>query len=130
MYNIFTTTDKAFRDKEYDNLIHLYYQSLSKTIKLLGSNPEKLFSFNDLQNELKNCGEYTLILTPVVIQVSQADPSDLTDLDDLCDNLADGANSKKIDFTGDLSEKSQLVYERRINDLVEDIVRLGYLQKI
>lgn len=124
LYNIFSSTDKAFRDKEFDNLIKLYYETLSKTVKLLGSDPEKLFSFNDLQNELKRCGNYALIMPPQVIQYALADESSLN-LEHVFDNV-DGHS----DLITGLKESAQKKYEERVNGIVEDIVRLGYTRKV
>ncbi|XP_031621483.1 uncharacterized protein LOC116339629 [Contarinia nasturtii] len=117
--NIFTTTDKTMRDKEYDNFLRIYYESFSNTVKLLGSNPNELFTFDDLQSELKRCGVYTLLLLPIAIQVSQADERELTDRSD--------ANAKGI--VGQLSERGQQEYERRLNGVFEDVIRFGYYQQ-
>lgn len=123
LYNIFSSTDKALREKEFDNLIKSYYESFSKTVKLLGSDPEKLFSFNDLQAELKRCGNYALIMAPQVVQYALADESSLN-LDKVFDNV-DG----KQDLITGLKETAQKKYEERVNGIVEDIVRFGFTRK-
>lgn len=46
----------------------------------------------------------------------------------LFDKMIDGDN--KQDFISRLSERGQLEYDRRLNETFEDIVRLGYHQKI
>ncbi|XP_055308855.1 uncharacterized oxidoreductase dhs-27-like [Sitodiplosis mosellana] len=116
--NIFTSTDKSLRDDEYENLLQLYYNTLSKTVKLLGSNPDELFTFENLQSELKRCGIYALLLSPLSIQVSQADASQLAERGD------------KSGLVGGLTETGQLEYERRLNGVFEDVTRLGYINKI
>lgn len=128
VYNLFTSTDKTLRDKEYNNLLQLYHSSLSKTVKLLGSNPDELFTFDDLQSELKRCGNYALMLAPLLIQISQASSSEVTNLDEMCDKMAEGEDTQGL-ITG-LSESGQLEYERRLNDVVEDVIKLGYYHKI
>lgn len=127
VYNIFTSTDKAFRKAEYDNLLNIYYKSLSKTVKLLGSNPDELFTFNDLQSELKAHGKFALIVAPIVIQVSHADSSELSNLDEMCDKVAAGENSQEL-ITG-LTEEAMLKCGQRIHDVIEDILTLGYYKK-
>lgn len=126
LYNIFTSTDQALRDKEYDNLLQLYYKSLSRTIKLLGSNPDELFTFDDLQSELKKYGIYALLMAPMLLQISQADSSDITNLDDMCDKMANGELEENTSLVKTLSETSQLEFERRLAGVVEDILKLGY----
>lgn len=128
LYNLFTSTDKALRDKEYDNVLHLYHKSLARTIKLLGSNPDELFTFDDLQTEMKRCGNYGLMLAPMLIQISQASSSQVTNLDEMCDKMADGGDAGGL--VSGLTENGQAEYERRLNDVLEDVVQLGYYQKL
>lgn len=116
--NIFTSTDKSLRDEEYENLLRLYHETLSKTVKLLGSDPNELFTFENLQSEMKRCGVYALLLSPLSIQVSQADASELSDRRD------------ENGLVGGLCKKGQLEYERRLNGVFEDVTRLGYFNKI
>lgn len=128
LYNIFTSTSKELRAKEYDNLIQLYHESLSKMVKSLGSNPDELFTLDNLKDELKRCGNYAFLLAPMLISVSLADSSEISNLDEMCDKIADGERRHEL-ITG-LSDKAQLEYEQRLNDTVEDLVKLGYYQKI
>lgn len=128
LYNIFTSTSKELRAKEYDNLIQLYHESLSKMVKSLGSDPDELFTLDNLKDELKRCGNYAFLLAPMLISVSLADSSDISNLDEMCDKIADGERRHEL-ITG-LSDKAQLEYEQRLNDTVEDLVKLGYYQKI
>lgn len=126
--NLFTSTDKALRGKEYNNLLQLYHSSLSKTVRLLGSNPDKLFSFDHLQSELKRCGNYALLRAPMLIQISQANSSEVINLDEMCDNMAEGGSVQGL--VAGLTGNGQLAYERRLNDAVEDVVQLGYYHTI
>ena len=41
---IYSCTDKSVRDNHFDDLLRIYHEELSKTIKNLGSDPEKLYS--------------------------------------------------------------------------------------
>ncbi|XP_031621427.1 uncharacterized protein LOC116339595 [Contarinia nasturtii] len=124
LFYLFTSTDKTLRDKEYDNLLQLYYESLSKTVKLLGSSPE-LFTYENLQSELKRCGSFALLLAPLSIQVQQADTNEVANLNEMCDKMANGNNSDGL--VNDLNEEAQLIYEQRLNDVFEDVIRLGYI---
>lgn len=128
LYNIFTSTDKALRDKEYDNILKCYYDSLAKTVKLLGSNPDKLFSFKNLKDELKRCGNYALILAPCLLQVSLAESGEISNLDEMFDKAADGEGT--LDLITGLSENGQQEFDRRIGEVLEDVVRLGYYREV
>lgn len=123
VYNLFSTTDRNMRVKEYDNLLRLYHQSLTKMVKLLGADTE-LFTFENLTDELERCGYFALLMAPMMIQTIQADSSDLSNLDEVCDNMARGEGAQEL-ITG-LSEEAQRLYEDRLNDIVEDVVNLGY----
>lgn len=126
LYNLFSSTDKELRSKEYDSLIQLYYSSLSKTVKLLGSNPDELFTFADLMDELKHYGVYALLMVPMLLQVSQAHSNEISNMDEMFDKVADGEN--KINLITGLSSEGQSEYERRINEVFEDIIEMGYYQ--
>lgn len=128
LYNIFTSTDKALRAKHYDNLLEIYHKSLSRTVKLLGSNPDELFTLNDLKDELRICGNYALLLAPMLISVSLADSSEISNLDEMCDKIAEGETRHEL-ITG-LNEQAQFEYDQRLNDVVDDLIELGYYQKI
>lgn len=124
IYNIFTSTDKAFRDKEFNNLIDLYYKSLSETVKLLGSNPEKLFTLDNLKDELKRCGNFALIIAPTVLHVSQGDPNDVANKNEMIES-DDG-----FQLVTGLSDERQKEFGRRVNEMMEDIVQLGFYHKV
>lgn len=122
MFNIFTSTDKKLRDKELDNLLRIYYDSLAKMVKVLGSNPDELFTYENLQEELKECGNIVPLLVPIYTQTAVADTSRLTD-------FSDNKEENKELITG-LCESEQQEYDRRMNEVFEDIVRLGLYHKI
>lgn len=131
-HNIFNSTDKALRDAEYDNLLTLYYESLSKTIRTLGSNPDELFTFANLKSELKRFGNYALIMAPLWILETQQQPgSHEVFTDDMFDEpAAVKSEPSKAPLGSDLRENGQEEFARRINELMEDIVRLDYYRKI
>lgn len=115
LYIIFSSTDKALRDKEYHYLIALYHKSMSNMVKLLGSDPEKLCSLENLKNELKRYGYIVPMMTPMLIQMSQSDSSEMPTSD--ATSTETGAE-RGAQGTG-LSATGQLEYERRINELLE-----------
>lgn len=125
---LFTSTDKAFRDVEYENLLKRYYGSLSTAMKSLGSDSKKLFTFDDLKNELKLYGYYALLLTPFYIQAMVADSSEVTNLDEQFNKMANGEGA--IEIISGLSAERQREYGRRLNEVFEDIVNFGYYHKV
>lgn len=128
LYNIFTSTDKALREKEYENLLEIYHSSLSRIVKQLGSNPDELFTLANLKEELQICGIYGFLLAPMLISVSLADSTEISNLDEMCDKIAEGERRHEL-ITG-LNDKAQHEYEERLNDVVDDLIALGYYRKI
>lgn len=125
-FYLFSSTDQSLRDAEYDNLLALYHASLAKTVKLLGSDPDKLFTLENLKSEMKKCGKYTLIIAPIGVLLSQADSSRTPDLNEAFENVGDGG---KVEFITGLNDKGQQEYDRRLNEMYEDVVRRGYFTK-
>lgn len=125
LYNIFTSTDKALRDKEYDNMLKYYHQSLCETVKSLGSNPDELFTLDNLKDELGKCGNYALIMAPMLLQNSLADSSEITNLDEMFDE-----DEFTPELISGLSGQGKLEYDRRLNEVFEDICNLGYYRRI
>lgn len=104
----------------------MYHESLSKTVKLLGSDPEELFSFEDLLSELKRCGVYALLMSPMLLQVSLAHSNEISNMDEMFDKVAEGES--KINLVTGLSSEGQSEYDRRLNEVFEDVIKLGYYQ--
>lgn len=65
-------------------MLKCYYESLSATVKSLGSNPDELFTFENLNDELRRCGNYVLIVLSIMTEVQKADSSEVSNLDKKC----------------------------------------------
>lgn len=128
IHNIFNSTDKVLRDKEYNNLIAVYYKSMSQTVKALGSDLEKLFTHENLKEELMRFGNFALIVTPLFILSAQIQLNESNTVGMFEDNTERKDDANPI--SGGLSEKNQIEYDRRINELLEDIVNLSFYRKI
>lgn len=90
----------------------------------MGSDANKLFSFDDLQAQLKNFGSYALIIAPMLLNIITTKPDDIPDLD----NLAEEFKDKSIEegMKAFLNDSAADKYNARIRDVVQDILRLGY----
>lgn len=124
---IFSSTTKPIRDSHYVNLLNHYHKTISETIIKLGSDPEKLFSFTDFQNQLKKFGKFSFMLAALWTQINLVDSKDLPDLDELAEGLAN--NKKEAKFVTGYDHNTQLEYNRRINDLYGDLIDFGYYWK-
>lgn len=127
LYIIFSSTDKAIRDKEYHYLIALYQKSMANIVKLLGSDPETLCSLENVKNELKRYGYMAPLMAPMLIEISQSSSTEMPKSDET--NTEAGAEGG-AEGSSDVSTAGQLEVDRRLNELLEDIVNLGYYRHI
>lgn len=118
-YNIFSSTDKQFRDKHYDQLLQSYYFSLSETIRKLGSDPNELYTFENLQAQLKKYAEFALLCAPVIIQIRIASEKDFGDLDTYAELIDKG---EEADLINKFDDATQKLFSTLINDLLTDLV--------
>lgn len=127
-YNLFGATVKSLRDREYKNILRHYHNALQEHIRKLGSDPDKFFTFNDLENQLKKFGKFAFIWGPMFVQMMVADPTDIPDLDKLSEDLAN-QDSDVENFVKQFDEERQIEYDTRMRDLLTDLVDYGYYWK-
>lgn len=125
---IFSSTDKNTRKQHFVELLRTYHDQLTNNIRKLGSEPEKLFPYKALVNELKECGNYAFLMAPILIQVCVVDPSDVSNLDKICEE--DTENDKEFDLIQGFSKRAQTLFNDRVTGCIEDLVQFGYYHKI
>lgn len=124
VYFLFSSTDKPLRDGYYTEVLQLYHKSLSTNLTKMGSDAGKLFSFDDLQGQLKEFGRYALIIAPMLLNIITTKPDDIPDLD----NLAEEYKDKTIEesMKAFMNDSAVDKFNVRMRDVVQDILRLGY----
>lgn len=117
-----------FRDLHFDALLRLYYDNVSETINQCGSRAEELFTFEDLQAQLKQFGRYGVIRAPILLQIIISDPSNLVDMDALADG-GSGSESTQVAAGGmaQFDERSMVVFRQRVSDVLADAKRWGWI---
>lgn len=121
VYFIFTSTDKQLRTEQYENLIRIYYEHLSQHLTRLGSNPEKLFTFNDLLDQLKRFGRYGLVMATMLIPMVTTETKDIPNMDELSEQIHRGDT-----FDGTMIKEVNIAYKDRMSDVIRDTLSLGY----
>lgn len=101
-----------------------YHTTLSNSIKKLGSDPDKLFTFDEFEGQLKKFGKFAFIWGPMLTNMMMADPNDIPDLDQLSEKLVE--NKGNIEFTKDFEGDEKTAYETRLRDLIGDLIDLDY----
>lgn len=112
-----------FRRQHYDSLIIWYYKCLSENIKKLGSDPGRLFRFDDLKNELKRHGAYGTIIGMLLTLLKFCGSADMIDFHEFCESLDDEKSSNIFH----LSERTLATFRKELSPLIEDAVRLDYV---
>lgn len=111
-------------------MLREYYEQLSSNIRKMGSDPEKVFPYDAFKKELKLCGSIGFLMAPMIIENSQVDAKDVSNLDDICEKMANGKDRHTLNIIQGLSDSAQLVYNERVNGLIGDLVEHGYFQKV
>lgn len=125
LYNVFSSTDKPFRDLNYEKLLNTYYSSLSQTIRKLGSDPNKVYTFENFQEQLRKYSDYALLLAPMIITIRLAKAKDVANLDDFAECLERGEDA---DLVHAFDDETQIEFSKQINGLLTDLVEYGYIK--
>lgn len=125
LYNIFSSTDKQGRKEHYETLLKTYYKSLSDMVQKLGSDPKKLYTFENLESQMRRFGKFALLFGPMIIQIRVAKAKDVGDLDEYSERVENGEEPDLIQFSDEDTVKQ---YTTWINDLVTDLVNYGYVE--
>jgi len=121
---LFTASDKSFRDKHYKNLIRHYHNTLSESIRRLGSDPDKLFTYADLEAELRKTGSYAMIISIITTLLVIPQAKHIPDLYKL---NGDTSYNDDTDNTYEpFDEATQQRYRERINGLFTDFMAYGF----
>ena len=125
LYTVFSATDKKLRALHLKKLLDEYYSSLSETIRKLGSDPNKLYTYEDFQRQLKKFGKFALLCGPFLIQIKVAGAKDIGNLDEYAESIEKGEEG---DVFNPFCEETQSVYSTWVSDLVSDLVDYGYVE--
>lgn len=124
-YFLFTSTEKCLRDQHYDDLIRIYYDSLAELINRCGSDASKLFTFDNLQEQLKRFGKYGIVMAPMLMQVITVQPNDIPDLDEMARN-AGNETSEQLENVDGWVNQSNPVYHKRMSEVIRDYYSKNY----
>lgn len=120
---MFCSTDKPLRDLHYKELLESYYREFSSLLRLLGDDPDVLFPYTALEEQLKKIGKYGLGISMFTIPVLTSESH--TNLDELADNLVNNPNSGQSQVP--VCDKSDKKYRERMMGLVTDAFEYGYI---
>lgn len=97
-------------------MLEVYHSSLATLLEQVGSDPQELFPFAALQEQLKSFGKFAVIMAAFDVPILCTDPAEMPDLNG--GDLAEGFAA---------SPEAQLRYAGRMGGIIRDAVRYGYL---
>lgn len=113
------------RQQNYERLLRIFHESVVQVIQLCGSDPNKLMTFDDLQEQLKKLGCFGVIMAPILLQVIVAESNN--DLDQMANELLNADSEQKRVQFANFSADSLETYRRRMCDIIDDAQRYGWL---
>lgn len=88
----------------------------------MGSDPDKLYPFEELESDLKKYGQYALIFAIFMTQFCIVEQKNVMDLDEYSEKILKG---EKCNLLHDLDNNKAFL--NLIDDIVEDIFSYGYV---
>lgn len=122
LFHLFSSTGKSLRDSSYGDLLNIYYNSLSETIRKLGSDPNQLFRFPDLLAEMKAYGNFVLIMACLELPLMLSKEGEIADLQEFAERLLKG--EKYSIFLTDGTQNGDYIVA--LKDVIGDVISYGY----
>lgn len=123
---LFCSLGPKLRNEHFDDFIDIYYDSLESTLNKLGSDARKLFTYDNLQDQLRKFSKYTMYLAPIMIGIMTTDTNNVPDVNEMVHRLElltkDPTANVKLD---DFFEEND-VYRYRMSNMIRDLVRMGF----
>lgn len=103
-------------------MIHfLSHRGIIRFIRRLGSDPEKLFPFDALQDQLRRFGKFGLVMATLMVPIITLEGEKCPDLDEIFEAYARGEPPVSSPIKPDAA-----VFNKRMRDVIVDLDRLGY----
>lgn len=123
-YFFLTSTHKSLRDKHYLELLNVYYNSVRETINLCGSDSDKLFTFDNLQEQLQKFGRHGLTYAIPLIEITSCD--DVGDMSAYADDVA--KNGAKNNYFVKFNDRTRAFFAKRMSDAIRDSIAYGWIE--
>jgi thiamine kinase-like enzyme len=101
----------------FDEIVNVYYESLSEFLRKLGSDPDKMFPFEELQKQWKRFSLFGLTMLSSVIKVCLSDKDEVNDLAEVAESgrqITD-AFTKAVKSTEEFGKRTLPIIKLAIN---------------
>lgn len=124
VYFLFSCTDGDFRRKHYEEMIDLYYSSLSTMVAKLKHDVNELFPRSALDDQLLEFGHYGILMGMFLVPMMCTQAEELPDIEAMAKRMKETEQLNESFFKATESNKD--AYSKRMSDVVKDCIRYGY----
>lgn len=121
-YFFMTSTEKPLRDQHMDEFLRIYHSEVVAVISACGSDADALFTFEDLQSELRRFGKYGVASAPMLLSIIVNKPENIAKMDDIADDTVENKEFAKFD------QESAQNYVTRVTDVIKDAKSYGWIK--
>lgn len=89
----------------------------------LGSDPERVFSFEIMQNHLRKYAKFGLMVASMVLPILTSNVDNKFDLNKVAEDFQNG----KSTHSNSPFNLNNLTFGKRMRDVIIDMVQLGYI---
>lgn len=125
VYFIFSCTDGEFRRKHYEEMIDIYYGSLSAMLTRLRHDAAELFPRSALDEQLLRFGRYGILMGMFLVPMMCTRNEELPDIEAMAHRMQESNQLNESFFK--TTESNKDAYAKRIGDVVKDCIRYGYI---
>lgn len=126
-----STTEKKLREDHYHDLLKSYHDSLTEIVQRCSSDPEKLFTFEDLESQLSPFGTYGVIEAPLTVSLMVVDSKNFTDMNEFAETAKTGdGNTTESSQVANFNQKTEELYKQRLTDVLEDARKYGWSEEL
>lgn len=123
---LFCSLSPELRNDHFDDFITIYYSNFQTTLNKLGSDASKLFTFENLQDQLRQFSKYVMFLAPIMIGIMTTDMNNVPDVDEMVHRIEVLTKDPTADINLDDSFEENDAYKHRMSSVIRDMDRLGY----
>ncbi|XP_052890996.1 uncharacterized protein LOC128299163 isoform X2 [Anopheles moucheti] len=124
VYFIFCCTDEEFRREYYEEMLDIYYRSLSTMLAKLQHDVKELFPRSAFDEQLRVFGRYGILMGMFLVPMMCTRNEELPDIEALAHKMAESQQLNESFFK--TTESNQETYAKRIRAVVKDCIRYGY----
>lgn len=118
-------TDTVSRAQHMDAYLNVYYTNVATTIRALGSDPERLFSRADFDQQLRENAFFGILNGPMSLPGLVCDVEDISDMNELAE-CAERGTTKEVHLAV-LDDQAEISYRKLYSDVMKDAERYGWL---